>query len=123
VKEGQKVSSPGMLHRHYAPKAPMTIVCGEPEAVCQAILKKLNEETWVLAFDEYLDRFPRALSFGKENDPLSQSQALFAALRAFDQLPCKKIYAMEPSCEGVGLAVRNRLLRAASFQTISAERL
>lgn len=123
VKEGQKVSSPGMLHRHYAPKAPMTIVSGDSEAVCQAILSKLGPESWVLAFDEYLDRFPRALSFGSEKDPLTQSQALFAALRKFDQLPCKEIYAMDPGGEGVGLAVRNRLLRAASFQIIPAERL
>lgn len=122
VKQGQKVSSPGMLHRHYAPKAPMTIVCGDPEAVCATILKHLTPDTWVLAFDEYLDRFPQALSFGSEKDPLSQSRALFRALREFDHLPCRKIYAMDPGGEGVGLAVRNRLLRAASFQTISAER-
>ena len=123
VKEGQKVSSPGMLHRHYAPKAPMTIVSGAPEEVCAAILNKLTPETWVLAFDEYVDRFPRALSFGAKDDPLSQSRALFSALRTFDRLPCKEIYAMDPAAEGVGLAVRNRLLRAASFQIIPAERL
>ncbi len=123
VKEGQKVSSPGMLHRHYAPKAPLLIVRGECEKVCNAILKAIDEDTWVLAFDEYLDRFPRAVSFGSESDPLSQSQALFRALREFDHLPCKKIYAMEPSENGMGLAVRNRLLRAASFQIVDAERL
>ena len=123
VQKGQKVASPGMLHRHYAPKAPLTIVTGKPEAVCDAILGVMDSETWVLAFDEYLPRFPRAVSFGSENDPLSQSQALFRALRDFDHLPCKRIYAMEPAAEGMGLAVRNRLLRAASFQTIPAERL
>lgn len=123
VEKGQVVSSPGMLHRHYAPMAPMTIVTGDPEAVCAAIQKKLGPEVWVLAFDEYLDRFPQAVSFGSEKDPLSQSNALFSALRRFDTLPCKQIYAMYPAGDGVGLAVRNRLLRAASFQMISAERL
>lgn len=123
VKKGQKVSSPGMLHRHYAPQAPMVIVQGDAEAVCAAINKNMTEDTWVLAFEEYLDRFPRALSFGSEKDPLSQSRALFWALREFDRLPCKKIYAMYPAEDGVGLAVRNRLLRAASFQIIPAERL
>ncbi len=123
VKEGQKVSSPGMLHRHYAPKAPMAIVTGEAEAVCTAIAKKQADEVWVLAFDEYKDRFTNALSFGSEKDPLSQSNALFEALRNFDTLPCKQIYAMYPSEEGMGLAVCNRLLRAASFHTIPAERL
>ncbi len=123
VKKGQKVSSPGMLHRHYAPQAPMVIVQGDAEAVCAAIARKMTENTWVLAFEEYLDRFPRALSFGSEKDPLSQSRALFWALREFDRLPCRQIYAMYPPEDGVGLAVRNRLLRAASFQIIPAERL
>ncbi len=123
VQEGQKVSSPGMLHRHYAPKAPMAIITGTPEEVCKAIQKKQAPDVWVLAFDEYLHLFPQAVSFGSERDPLSQSRALFEALRHFDTLPCKQIYAMYPPGEGVGLAVRNRLLRAASFQIISAERL
>ncbi len=123
VKEGQKVSSPGMLHRHYAPKAPMVIVTGEAEKVCSAIQEKQGDGIWVLAFDEYRDRFTQSLSFGSERDPLSQSKALFEALRKFDTLPCKQIYAMYPTDEGVGLAVRNRLLRAASFQIIPAERL
>lgn len=123
VKEGQKVSSPGMLHRHYAPKAPMVIVTGDPEKVCAAIQEKQGDGIWVLAFDEYRDRFTQSLSFGSERDPLSQSKALFEALRKFDTLPCKQIYAMYPAEEGVGLAVRNRLLRAASFQIIPAERL
>ncbi len=123
VRKGQKVSSPGMLHRHYAPQAPMVIIQGDAEAVCAAISKNMTEDTWVLAFEEYLDRFPRALSFGSEKDPLSQSRALFWALREFDRLPCKQIYAMDPPEDGVGLAVRNRLLRAASFQIIPAERL
>ncbi len=123
VKEGQKVSSPGMLHKHYAPKAPMTIVTGAPKEVCAAIKNKQGPHVWVLAFEEYLKEFEQALSFGSEKDPLSQSQALFEALRHFDALPCHQIYAMYPPEDGIGLAVRNRLLRAASFQIIPAERL
>lgn len=123
VQEGQKVSSPGMLHRHYAPKAPMTVVTGDPEEVCAAILRKQAPGVWVLAFEEYLDRFENALSFGSIKDPITQSHALFGALRHFDTLDCKQIYAMAPGREGVGLAVCNRLYRAASFQILPAERL
>ncbi len=123
VREGQKVSSPGMLHRHYAPKAPLTVVTGTPEAVCAAILKKQEPGVWVLAFDEYLNRFENAISFGSIQNPSSQSHALFGALRRFDTLNCKQIYAMAPSREGVGLAVCNRLYRAASFRIVPAERL
>ncbi len=123
VQKGQKVSSPGMLYKHYAPKAPMTIVTGEPQAVCAAIQRKEGPGVWVLAFDEYMDLFHQALSFGSIQDPLSQTQALFDALRRFDHLPCNQIYAMNPSREGVGLAVCNRLLRAAAFRVVPAERL
>ena len=123
VQEGQKVSSPGMLHRHYAPKAPLTVVTGSPEAVCRAIQQKQGPGVWVLAFEEYMDRLENALSFGSIHDPSSQSHALFGALRQFDTLNCKQIYAMAPSREGVGLAVCNRLYRAASFQIVPAERL
>ncbi len=123
VKEGTPVSSPGMLYKHYAPKAPMVIVTGEPGAVCAAIKKKQGPGVWVLAFEEYLNQFEQAVSFGSEKDPQSQSQILFDALRHFDTLPCQQIYAMYPPETGVGLAVCNRLLRAASFQIIPAERL
>ena len=120
VKEGQKVSSPGMLHRHYAPKAPMTIVKGERNAVLRALKERQGEGIWMLVFDEYLHAFNNALSFGSEKDPRSQSQALFKALRDFDHLPCKEIFAMMPAKEGEGLAIRNRLLRAASFRVMEA---
>lgn len=123
VRAGQKVSSPGMLHRHYAPRAPLTVVTGDPEAVCSAIINKQGPRIWVLAFDEYLHCFDQALSFGSETDSRSQARALFQALRQFDSLPCDQIYAMKPSGEGEGLAVCNRLLRAASFHMIPAERL
>ena len=121
VKEGQKVSSPGMLHRHYAPKAPLTIIKGNAKAVCRALKKREKEGVWMLVFDEYLHQFKNAISFGSEKDPRSQSQALFKALRDFDGLCCKEIFAMMPSKEGEGLAICNRLLRAASFRIIEAK--
>ena len=123
VQEGAEVSSPGMLYKHYAPIAPLTIVTGEPEAVTAAIRQKEQDGVWVLAFDEYKDCFRQTVSFGSIKDPASQSRALFDALRQFDTLPCQKIYAMYPNGDGVGLAIRNRLLRAAGFQIIPAERL
>lgn len=123
VKEGEAVSSPGMLYKHYAPKAPLTIVTGDPDTVVAAIRQKEGDGVWVLAFNEYCDRFKQTVSFGSKADPASQSRALFDALRSFDTLPCQKIYAMYPEGDGVGLAIRNRLLRAAGFQIIPAERL
>ena len=44
---------------------------------------------------------------------------LFSALRQLDAIGVKKVYAMMPSTEGVGLAVYNRLLRAAAFRVVN----
>ena len=47
-----------------------------------------------------------------------QARRLFDVLRQLDDLGIKKVYARCPAKTGVGLAVYNRLLRAAGFQVI-----
>ena len=60
----------------------------------------------------------RTLPFGAADDPLAQAERLFDDLRRADELGVKEIYVRCPSNEGVGLAVWNRLLRAAEFRVI-----
>ena len=60
----------------------------------------------------------RALSYGKEDDSASQAHKLFDALRELDNINAKTVYVRCPSTSGVGLAVFNRLLRAAEFEVI-----
>ena len=55
------------------------------------------------------------VTFGKENDDLSQAKELFDALRELDEMGAKKVYARIPHKDGVGMAVYNRLIRAAAF--------
>ena len=62
------------------------------------------------------------VTFGREGDDLSQSHALFDALRRLDELGAKKVYARNPKLTGVGLAVYNRLIRAAAFCVIDLEK-
>ena len=112
--ESKPVLSPGMKHRHYAPKAPLTILKGEKQAVIAALRQKMKEGAGILCFEGELQG-ENVLYFGSESDPQSQSQALFAALRQFDRMNVNEIYARCPRDEGVGLAVYNRLLRAAEF--------
>mgnify|MGYP002300914826 CR=1 FL=1 len=45
-------------------------------------------------------------------------QKLFDVLRELDDIGAKKVYARCPNKDGVGLAVYNRLLRAAGFQVV-----
>ena len=113
----QPVLSPGMKHRHYAPKAPLTVVVGEKEKVLAFLEEKKERGAGILCFEgEMSGKFVR--TYGAEQDPDTQSKALFASLREFDKLPVTEIYARRPNTEGVGLAVYNRLLRAAEFTVL-----
>jgi L-threonylcarbamoyladenylate synthase len=56
------------------------------------------------------------MSYG--SDSLQQAHLLFQRLRELDELGAKKVYVRAPSPEGIGLAVYNRLIRAAGFEVI-----
>ena len=53
-----KVSAPGMKYRHYAPKAPVTVVRGNPQDTAKYIAERISDATGVLCFDEYKNMFP-----------------------------------------------------------------
>ncbi|HCF82865.1 MAG TPA: translation factor SUA5, partial [Ruminococcaceae bacterium] len=50
-----------------------------------------------------------------------QARRLFSLLRLSDEKGAEKVFVEMPSKEGVGLAVYNRLLRAAGFKIINVE--
>lgn len=118
-----KVSAPGMKYRHYAPKAPVTVVRGAPEATAAYIRAQLEQGQGVLCFDEYRDWFSGAVveSFGAQADLETQARAVFDRLRAFDETAVTKIWAQCPSDDGLGLAVANRIKKAAGFSVITIE--
>ena len=62
-----------------------------------------------------------AAVFGAEDDSLGQAEHLFDDLRKADELGVTDIFVRCPSAEGVGLAVMNRLLRAAEFRIIEVD--
>lgn len=59
IDDSEKVSAPGMKYRHYAPKAPVTVVFGTPEASAQYIAQRLGQHTGVLCFDDCAQLFCR----------------------------------------------------------------
>lgn len=117
VGKDEKVHSPGMKYRHYAPKAPVIAVSGEGAASADYIEAHLPEGGAVLCFDDYLRRFSRlpSVAYGREGDPASQAHGLFGALRLLDTLEATVIYAQCPPLTEEYLAVTNRLCRAAAF--------
>ncbi|MEM3458000.1 MAG: L-threonylcarbamoyladenylate synthase [Candidatus Bathyarchaeia archaeon] len=122
----EQARSPGLRHRHYAPKAEMFVVEGELSAVA-AKIKELAEtfmregkKVGVLATDESA-AFYRAdvvKSLGSRNDFVTIAKNLFRLLREFDFEGVDVIIAEGVPLEGLGLAVMNRLRKASGYKII-----
>ncbi len=114
--------APGMKYRHYAPEKPLTVLEGGDEAVYRFLAEK--KRVGVICFDEDLRHIEGKYVFscGSSGDSLTQAQKLFSCLRRFDAVSdIDVIYARMPSKVGIGLAVFNRLIKAAGFQVLRLE--
>ena len=120
---GEKPKAPGMKYRHYAPKAPVIVVTGNSRRTARYIRERLGEHTGVICFEEYLSEFPGRVveSIGSALDKAEQARRVFDALRSFDGTDVDTIYAQCPGNGGLGLAVANRLKKAAGFQIVALE--
>lgn len=116
--EGEKPRAPGMKYRHYAPKAAVTVVTGSPQRSAAYILGRVKAGMGVICFDEFAPLFRGCVvhKLGPAADKAAQAQRVFDALRAFDETDVTVIYAQCPDEGGLGLAVGNRLKKAAGFQ-------
>lgn len=122
--EGAVALSPGMKYKHYAPKAPLMLVdC--PESKYEEFIKENNANTVaVLAYTEQLDRIHSAapdvycFDFGSKDDEADQAARLFSILRETDKQSFTAIYAPLPKTSGMGLALYNRMIRAAAHRIV-----
>ena len=116
----EKPRAPGMKYRHYAPKAPVTVVSGEPGAAAQYISAHLAPGDGIICFDDYVNLFEGCPteSIGPRGDQEAHARRIFEALRAFDHRDVTRIWAQAPQDTGIGLAVTNRLNKAAGFHII-----
>lgn len=125
VEEDEKVASPGMKYKHYAPSAPVVILDGDIENAKKYIKSNINgKKVAILCFDEEIKFFDElnvtVISYGSAESPETLARGLFSALRKLDTLGVDIIYAREPRMsDGIELAVLNRLSRAAAFSRIS----
>ena len=122
--DGERAKAPGMKYRHYAPKAPVTVITGTPGASAAYIAAHLTKHSGVICFDEYAPLFEGHTihRLGPSGDKLAQAQHVFDALRTFDGTDVTEIFAQCPDEGGLGLAVGNRLKKAAGFHVVEAPR-
>lgn len=121
LEDDRKAASPGMKYKHYAPDTEVTIVRGSLEKFAQWCEKHAAEGTYALCFEGESGALSvPAIEYGRADDLLSQAHGLFAALRELDERGAKVAYVRPCEPEGMGLAVYNRLLRAAAFRVEEA---
>lgn len=120
---GERPRAPGMKYRHYAPKAPVTVVQGAPAAAARYIQAHMAPGDGVICFDEYAGLFAGhpLEQLGPSTDVPEQARRVFEALRWFDGTGVSHIWAQCPAAAGIGLAVANRLNKAAGFHIVRAE--
>lgn len=125
MKEGEKVLSPGMKHRHYSPKTPTVGICGKPENVAARINAEAKEKkVAALVFDDdsaLFDGNVIKLGYGNRKSPEDLAKNLFSGLRKLDKENTDIIYAEIIKADGVYLAVYNRLIRACGFKVVDAD--
>ena len=120
LEEGAQAASPGMKYKHYSPRAEISIVRGDLAAFLSYCSNHPGKADAALVFEGEEDKTPLpCVTFGREDDSLTQAHRLFDALRELDAMGAKKAFARSPSPEGVGLGVCNRLYRAAAFRFLS----
>lgn len=119
LENGAKAASPGMKYKHYSPSARVILLKGTLENYKKYIEAHRSEKTVALCFDgEEKELSVPCLPYGAENDSLSQAHLIFSRLREADEMGADTVFARYPERSGVGLAVYNRLIRAAAFEVV-----
>lgn len=121
--------SPGMKYTHYSPKADVIIVEGEARAVADKIGRLVEEykskgiTAGILATDQTRHSYPAGtvISMGDREQPETIAANLFGCLREFDELQVGVILAEAVDDTGIGLAIMNRMRKAAGNRVIRAE--
>ena len=99
----QKLQSPGMLLKHYAPRLPVRLEAAAPQG-----------PEGLLSFGKPLSGFATVYPLSESGDLVEAAARLYAGLHALDQMPGLEGIAVMPiPQQGLGAAINDRLARAA----------
>lgn len=121
LKAGQVARSPGMKYRHYAPRGKLILIEGEPLAVLSAMRERYAGEAArgrraaLLLPDSLAGGFDGLRVYRLGDTPQDASHRIFAALRQLDRDEVDIAFCQTFDTAGIGLALMNRLDRAAGF--------
>lgn len=122
-----KPRAPGMKYRHYAPRAPLKVIEADTaqlvgifkREIAQA--KNKGQKVGALVANETAAQLPAGTvieQYGSRSHPEQLAARLFTLLRRFDDQDVDVIFAEGIKENGIGLAVMNRMRKAAGFQII-----
>jgi L-threonylcarbamoyladenylate synthase len=112
---GGATRAPGTLASHYAPRARVEVVDGAALLGRAAQLVGAGEQVGILTGREVAPvPPPRTVTLATPATTEEYAQVLYAALRRADVLGLDVVLAVPPPSEGIGLAVADRLQRAAT---------
>lgn len=119
--------APGMKYKHYAPRAKVYILKGTQKAHIDFLNKTacFGRKRVLLCFDEELaqmSEFADCVSLGSKTNPEQVAANLFRILRSFDETDVREIFAPEIPSDGLWLAIRNRLYKAAGGSILDARK-
>ena len=131
LEKGEKALSPGMMYKHYSPDGQVTLIEGRESAVLAALralhahAESEGHRVCVMCFTEHVEALTdcHPHDIGSQADPAEVAHRLFATLRGLDDEKMDVIFSEVVPPEGVGLAIMNRLGRAAAFRTVQAEEI
>lgn len=130
LQPGEAALSPGMRHKHYAPAGCLTLVSGNSEnvaRVCNAFYDEAvhtGKSACILSLSEHVHAYDGryVLDIGSMHHPEETASRLFDILRRMDRENISSIFSEVTEASGLGLAVMNRLGRAASFHYVDADK-
>lgn len=125
LEDNQKPASPGMKYKHYAPKANVIILKANDVNFINFINSNKSINVAAICYDEDVKNLNvKTYSLGKKNDLEKHAHNLFEILREIDSdKTIKTVYSRCPETKGMGMAVYNRLIRAAGFEVKDLEKL
>ncbi|HHV07327.1 MAG TPA: threonylcarbamoyl-AMP synthase [Firmicutes bacterium] len=120
------VRAPGMKYKHYAPKAEVLVIEGKPEGIAAKICELYDtyisrgKKAAIMATTETAHYYGqrRTEIVGTRADLGSVAVNLFDRLRCFDAQGVDVVLAEGVDMVGLGLAVMNRLRKAAGYRII-----
>ncbi|MDE5053782.1 L-threonylcarbamoyladenylate synthase [Niallia taxi] len=122
VNKDSAPKSPGMKYTHYAPNAPLYLVQAPKERIQELVAEERSngKKAGVLTTEENKEYYQADYIFvcGKRADLSTVAANLYDGLRSFNHSDVDIIFAEVFPYEGVGHAIMNRLMKAASHQVI-----